>query len=197
MKFNEKEISLLLKDLLLNKDIELSDIPDLELYMDQVITLFDDKLSHLKRFYDEKLMTKTMINNYTKSKILIPPNKKKYSKEHMILLILIYNLKQSLSINDIGILFKDVQEHISNDSDIDLYKIYESFLEIKKYQENILKNELPDKIKFIEESTSGLNLSNKDLSQMLIFVLSLINEANIRKRLAEKIIDGFFTNDRL
>ncbi|KOA20465.1 hypothetical protein CLHOM_10530 [Clostridium homopropionicum DSM 5847] len=197
MKFNEKEISLLLKDLLLNKEIELSDIPDLELYMDQVITLFDDKLSHLKRFYDEKLMTKTMINNYTKSKILIPPNKKKYSKEHMILLILIYNLKQSLSINDIGILFKDLLDHVSNDNDIDLHKIYESFLEIKKYQEGILKNELPDKIKFIEESTSGLDLSNKDLSQMLIFVLSLINEANIRKRLAEKIIDGFFTNDRL
>lgn len=197
MKFNEKEISLLLKDLLLNKEIELSDIPDLELYMDQVITLFDDKLNHLKRFYDEKLMTKTMINNYTKSKILIPPNKKKYSKEHMILLILIYNLKQSLSINDIGILFKDLLDHISTYNDVDLHKIYESFLEIKKYQETALKNELPDKIKLIEESTASLDLPNKDLSQMLIFVLSLINEANIRKRLAEKIIDEFFTNDRL
>lgn len=197
MEFNEKEISNLIEDLLLHEEIELSDIPDLDLYMDQVITLFEDNLSHLKRNYDEKLLTKTMINNYTKSKILLPPNKKKYSKEHIILLILIYNLKQSLSISDIGLFFNDLLDNLRNENDIELHKIYESFLQIKKAQVNKINAELPDKIKLIEENTLNLDCSNKSLSQMIIMVLSLINEANIRKRLAERIIDRFFTNDRL
>ena len=50
---------------------------------------------------DDKTLTKTMINNYTKNKILPPPEKKKYSKEHIIMLISIYYLKNIASISDI------------------------------------------------------------------------------------------------
>ncbi|NFF61673.1 DUF1836 domain-containing protein, partial [Clostridium botulinum] len=90
MKLNTEDLNFLIKELHLEDDLNLSDIPDLDLYMDQVITLFDDKLKHLKRNENDKILTKTMINNYTKAKILIPPNKKKYNKNHIILLILIY-----------------------------------------------------------------------------------------------------------
>jgi hypothetical protein len=195
MNFNEKEISSLIDELYLNEDINLIDIPDLDLYMDQVITLFEDKLNHLKRNNEEKLMTKTMINNYTKAKVLLPPIKKKYSKEHIILLILIYNLKQTISINDIKYLFNEVLENLSTLKDVELEKIYQSFTNIKKLQADKLYDELPKKIQLMQNNAEDFNSENIDLSQMIITVLSLVNEANVKRRLAEKIIDRFFNKD--
>jgi hypothetical protein len=195
MEFNEKEISALLDNLYLNEDIELKDIPDLDLYMDQIITLFDDKLNHLKRNNEEKIMTKTMINNYTKAKILLPPIKKKYSKKHIILLALIYNLKQTLSINDIKYLFNDVLDNLDNLKDIELEEIYQAFMNIKKLQADKLYTGLPEYIQIMQDNTENFNYDNLNLSQMIIAVLALVNEANMKRRLAEKIIDNFFNKD--
>ena len=61
--------------------IKTEDIPNIDLYMDQVTTLMDSKLKHATRYPEEdKILTKTMINNYTKNNLLPPPVKKKYSK---------------------------------------------------------------------------------------------------------------------
>ena len=62
--------------------IELNQMPELDLYMDQVIQLFESNLGELKRTEDEKILTKTMINNYAKGKLLLPIKNKKYSKDH-------------------------------------------------------------------------------------------------------------------
>ena len=146
-----------IENLHLEDNIKLSDIPDLDLYMDQVITLFDDKLSNLKRNEEDKILTKTMINNYTKAKILIPPVKKKYSKNHIILLILIYYLKQNLSINDISLLFKDVIKDLSDSENttLNLKNLYESFLNIKKETSEQFLNNINDKFKLIEKETQN------------------------------------------
>ena len=70
-----------------------SDIPAIDLYMDQVTTFMDTHLSASKRFGEDKILTKTMINNYAKNNLLPPPEKKKYSKNHILLLIFIYYFK--------------------------------------------------------------------------------------------------------
>ena len=77
-------------------DVQPDDIPNLDLYMDQVITVFEEKLSGNKRREEDKLLTKTMINNYSKAGILQPIKGKKYSKEHILQMLFIYNLKQTL-----------------------------------------------------------------------------------------------------
>lgn len=192
MEFSNKDIDSLIERLSLNEDLTLSDIPSLDLYMDQVITLFENKLNHLKRNEEDKILTKTMINNYTKAKILMPPNKKKYTREHIILLVFIYYLKQNLSINDISYLLKPVLKSLEDDyiDRLEIDKIYDSFLKIKKVEVDNLSKDLQKKSSLIKEHTQ--NLDKVDLSQMLVTVLTLINEANIKKRLAEKIIDEFF-----
>ena len=65
------------------------EIPQIDLYMDQVTTFMDEHLRSSKRFEEDKILTKTMINNYTKNNLLPPPVKKKYSKEHILMLIFI------------------------------------------------------------------------------------------------------------
>ena len=82
------------------------DIPSIDLYMDQLTTFMEDQLGKNRRNDEDKVMTKTMINNYTKNDLLPSPNKKRYSKQHLILLIYIYYLKNMLSINDIQTLLQ-------------------------------------------------------------------------------------------
>ena len=73
--------------------IKPGEIPNIDLYMDQVTTFMDDHLASTKRYEEDKILTKTMINNYSKNNLLPPSVKKKYSKEHVLLLILIYYLR--------------------------------------------------------------------------------------------------------
>ena len=77
------------------------DIPNIDLYMDQVTTFMEAQLAHSKRYEDDKILTKTMINNYAKNNLLPSPEKKRYSKEHLLVLIFIYYFKNILSISDI------------------------------------------------------------------------------------------------
>ena len=70
--------------------IKADDIPNIDLYMDQVTTFMDKRLRKSTRDPSEdKILTKTMINNYAKNNLLPPPIKKKYTKEHILLLIFI------------------------------------------------------------------------------------------------------------
>ena len=93
------------------------ELPDFELYMDQVTTFMDKQLSGNKRHEDDKILTKTMINNYSKNDLLPPSDKKKYSKDHIILLIYIYYMKNFLSISAIEQLLKPMtEEHFQTDN---------------------------------------------------------------------------------
>ena len=78
--------------------IDPADIPDISLYMDQVTTYMDEHLKQSRRRDEDKILTKTMINNYAKNKLLPPPERKKYTREHIMLLVLIYYFKGTLSL---------------------------------------------------------------------------------------------------
>ena len=95
--------------------IHTTDIPGIDLYMDQVTTFLQENLRGLSRDpEDDKFLTKTMINNYVKNKVLIPPVKKKYSREHMMLLIMIYYMKSFLSIGDIRTIITPIMERYAD-----------------------------------------------------------------------------------
>lgn len=109
--------------------IPMDDIPEIDLYMDQVTQLFEGKLSSLKRTEDEKILTKTMVNNYAKGKLLLPIKNKKYTKEHILLMSLIYNLKGALSINDIKLSLNEIIDSFSKDESYPLRELYSTFLD--------------------------------------------------------------------
>ena len=90
--------------------IDSADIPSIDLYMDQVTTFMEKHLRESKRNEDDKILTKTMINNYAKNKLLPPPEKKRYSKEHVIMLVFIYYFKNVMSINDIKKMLTPISE---------------------------------------------------------------------------------------
>lgn len=171
--------------------IEIKDyeIPDIDLYMDQVTSFMDNKLSSFKRNEDDLILSKTMINNYAKNKVIPPPNKKKYSKKHMMILIWVYHLKQTLSINDIGKLMNFLGKE---EDSINYIEMYNNFLDIQKKSSKNLKANFDDMLHSIESTNSNFDSNEK----LFLLVLELISSANIQKRLAEKIIDNYFNNSK-
>lgn len=181
-----------LKELNLKEEIKLEDIPKLDLYMDQVITLFENELSETKRNETDKILTKTMINNYTKDKILMPAQNKKYSRNHIIMMILIYNLKQSLPINDIKFVLNKIVENFNDKDDesekLNLESIYKIFLNIKDIESTNILQDLDNNIDNILTEISNSNKDDDYLASLLT-VLMLVTKANLYKKLAETIID--------
>ena len=193
MDFNESGFFSIMEEIAQGGDISISDIPDIELYMDQVTTFIDNKLRYHKRNLKDKILTKTMINNYTKSKILLPSKNKRYNRQHMILLILIYYLKQIISINDINILFEPLFENMTSSKDgMDyLGSLYNGFLQIKDNSAKDLKEILSQKLKLIDDKAEEISGESKETSRILLTVLMLVATASIQKRIAEKIIDDY------
>ena len=97
--------------------IKPEDLPNIDLYMDQVTTFMEGQLASTKRYPEDKVLTKTMINNYAKNSLLPSPEKKKYSRDHLLVLIFIYYFKNILSINDIQTLFQPITEKYFKGSD--------------------------------------------------------------------------------
>ena len=108
-----------------------ADIPNIDLYMDQITTFMDTHLADSRRYPEDKIMTKTMINNYTKNHLLPPSVKKKYSREHIFLLILIYRLKNMLSITDIQSILEPLTKEYfptNTENGLSLKDIYDKLL---------------------------------------------------------------------
>ncbi len=110
-------------------DLTSSEIPSLDLYIDQILTLVSGKTAQSSERYRDNHLTKTMINNYSKEGLIMPVKGKKYTKEHIIQMLLIYSLKNSLSIGEIKRLLKGVYlEGFDGDT---LTECYDRFLGIK------------------------------------------------------------------
>ncbi|MGH4119228.1 DUF1836 domain-containing protein [Clostridium sp.] len=193
MDYTKETLDGLVKEIIGAKDVSLMEIPCVDLYMDQVTTFFDEKLSSLKRNDEDKILTKTMINNYTKGKILIPAKNKKYTNEHMILLTLIYNLKQTISISDINTIFNSIIDvKTSKDTSMSLEDLYNNFLDIKEVQNQEFVLDVDKYSEYIKVKIKKMGKEDGELIELILMVLLLINKANMQKRMAEKLIDNFF-----
>ena len=107
------------------------EIPNIDLYMDQVTTFMDTHLEATKRNEEDKILTKTMINNYAKNNLLPAPEKKKYSKEHVLTLLFIYYFKNLLSISDIQALLNPITDsYFGNKDDFNMEDVYLSLIHI-------------------------------------------------------------------
>ena len=167
------------------------EIPNIDLYMDQVTTFMDEHFSSTRRYSEDKILTKTMINNYTKNNLLPPSVKKKYSREHMLLLILIYYFKNILSIRDIETVLKPLREkYFSGENAILLTDLYKEICEMEKTRIEPMKASVREAY---EKSQSAFaDIEDKDARdelKLFAFICSLSFDVYLKKMMIEKIID--------
>ena len=161
----------ILHDLLNSLDslegIRPEEIPNIALYMDQVTTFMDAQLASSRRFESDKVLTKTMINNYAKNKLLPPPVKKKYSPEHMMLLVFIYYFKNILSIKD----------------------IYDEIFQMEKEEIASVKEDLLKKADVSKSMFGSSPEEDREFLQLFSFICLLSFDVYLKKQMIEHMVD--------
>ena len=171
--------------------IKPEEIPDIELYMDQVTTFMDNKLrSSVRHPGDDKILTKTMINNYAKNDLLPPPVKKKYSREHVLVLIFIYYYKGILSITDIQSLLKPITDkYFHNGKDFNLERIYNEVFSLEKETVERMKEDIKVKFARSMETFEDAPEESVEFLRKFAFICELSYDVYVKKQIIEKMID--------
>lgn len=192
MKTNDERIQDILKRLDTLSYIRPEEIPGIDLYMDQVTTFMDEHLKNTKRYPEDKVLTKTMINNYAKNNLLPAPNKKKYSKEHILLLIFIYYFKNILSINDIEELFRPITTgHFARKDDLPLEDIYREIFSLESKEMEHLREDVKAKYERAGGTFTDDSLTEEDREylQLFSFICELSFDVYLKKQMVEQMID--------
>ena len=167
-----------------------TDIPNIELYMDQITTFMDAHLASTKRYEEDKILTKTMINNYAKNNLLPPPTKKKYSREHILILTFIYYFKNILAIKDIETLLKPLTEqYFQTEDTLDLTSIYEEICSMEKSQIPAMSEEMKQTFTRTESVFSDVPEEKRTYLQTFSLICSLGFDVYVKKQIIEKLLD--------
>lgn len=180
----------LLKDLKTIDYVRPEDIPNIDLYMDQITTFMDEQLAGSKRHEDDKLLTKTMINNYAKNNLLPPPEKKKYSKEHVLTLIFIYYFKNILSISDIqSILNPLTDKYFGNKEGYNMQDVYNEVFALEEAETQKVLKDLGKKYNIANSTFNNFPEEDRSFLHSFSFICQLSFDVYIKKMIIERIID--------
>lgn len=190
MKNNDERLSDILDWLDSISYIRPEKIPEIDLYMDQVTSFMEDHLKKVKRSPEDKVLTKTMINNYAKNNLLPPPVRKKYTKEHMLLLLFIYYYKNLLSFHDIEELLRPITDrHFGPETKLPLQKIYQEIFDLEAGQMERLKEDVRSKFDSSRTTFPEAEEDDREYLQLFTFISELSFDIYMKKQIVEMLID--------
>ena len=176
--------------------IDPSEIPDISLYMDQVTTYMDEHLKQSRRRDEDKILTKTMINNYAKNRLLPPPEKKKYAREHIMLLIMIYYFKGTLSLQDIQAIMGPISDryfHSGSGRGVD--GLYAEIVRMNRDRQKNFREDVNDMVDNAADYFSDAKDEEREFLRVLAMINMLSYDVFVRRMLIEKLIDRYFNDD--
>ncbi len=170
------------------------EIPNIDLYMDQITTFMETQLAGTKRTPEDKIMTKTMINNYTKNKLMPPPERKKYSKDHILLLIFIYYFKSIMSIADLQEILTPLSEYCFGKKDStpeapNLFAVYEEIFRLEHDYYYQIKENVEKLRETAEQSFDQVEGEEGEFLKKLSYITLLSHDIFIRKQMIETMVD--------
>ena len=178
--------------------IKPDEIPNIDLYMDQVTTFMEENLASTKRHEDDKILTKTMINNYAKNKLLPPPEKKRYSREHLLMLIFIYYFKSILSISDIQSILNPITDKYfgKGSSEMSLEDIYKEVYGLEHQETLNIMKDLAKKFNTSMKTFEGMEGEDAELLRTFSFICMLSYDVYLKKTLIERIVDQMLHEEK-
>ncbi|MBQ9990619.1 MAG: DUF1836 domain-containing protein [Lachnospiraceae bacterium] len=193
----KKDIEQILESMMKRVDqltyIRPGEIPNIELYMDQVLSFVNERLRHTTRNPEsDRILTKTMINNYAKSDLLPPPNRKKYSRDHILLLLFIYYFKGVLSINDTGEILGNISgKWFGGKSDYGIEDIYNEVFSLEAGQIELLRKDIYDKFGLAETTFADAPEDDQEFLRFFSFICLLSFDVYVKRMLIETAIDEY------
>ncbi len=162
-------------------DLKSSEIPSIDLYLDQIISLITDKNAEGSEMFSDRVITKTMINNYSKDGLIKPVKGKKYSKEHIIQMLLIYSLKNTLSINSIKRLLNGVySEGFDGEK---LADGYDKYVDLKESNRTL-------SLEIVKNFADSNGLDTESADDFFAFLLGLVSLAADLKNISVALLEA-------
>ena len=161
--------------------LEPDQIPELDLYIDQILMLFEDKLGDNRRHEKDKILTKSMVNNYSKERMIRPMRGKKYTREQILQILLICSLKNMLSIGDIKRLMTALMEE-----GVQAQGLEEIFRNDRDNQQSLRQD-----VEVIIQHLHSDYAEQMDTTELVSLLLGLARISNCCRRASETIIDRF------
>ncbi|MBQ0042792.1 MAG: DUF1836 domain-containing protein [Lachnospiraceae bacterium] len=189
----ESIVDHILKESFKMTNVKSSEIPSIDLYMDQVTTFLDSHLAGAARDESDKFLTKTMINNYTKNNLIPPPDKKKYSKDHMMLLVFIYYLKNFMSMSDIGAILGPMKDSFfSGEKELKIQQIYDRIVKCQMSSVSELRDDILDKAQKAGAVFEDAEIDeDREYMELFTMVSMLGYDLYLKKFVIEKLIDAY------
>ena len=181
---NETELKALLAEAVRDADLHPHEIPSIDLYLDQITSLADEKRKEGSPRFADRALTKTMINNYSKDGLLSPIKGKKYSKEQILQMLMVYEMKNTLSIGEIKRVLQNVYA-LPEYNAATLEEIYTRYLAIKVEERAAT---VAGVSKFVDEAK--LNLDNEE--DFLVFLLSLSAMSSYLKNAVQILLESHY-----
>lgn len=169
--------------------------PDMELYIDQMVKYLNSELL-LYGDGENGPITKAMISNYTKHKMLPRPTGKRYTKEHFIFMSLVYYLKGCFSMDETQRLMKPLIKNYASDWDdkIDIESMYKEIITFVRKTEEDLPSRIDKQMSEVKKFLANRDAADDDTSEMIMFITTLIMRSNAERFIAQKLLDEFFEN---
>lgn len=161
------------------------DIPNIDLYVDQILNLVADKQSQGSERHQSRQLTKTMINNYSKDGIIMPIKGKKYSREQVVQILYIYSLKNTLSIGEIKRLLHGAYAIDGFDAD-SLSSLYNTYQDVRAITRK-------KTVEFLAEDVlDGLSFDPENDADYISVICALVSMSAHLKNIAQAMIDEKF-----
>ena len=181
---NENELKALLAEAVRDADLHPREIPSIDLYLDQITSLADEKRKEGSPRFADRALTKTMINNYSKDGLLSPIKGKKYTKEQFLQMLMVYEMKNTLSIGEIKRVLQNVYA-LPEYNAATLEGIYTRYLSIKEDERAATAHGVAE---FANQA--NLNLENEE--DFLVFLLSLSAMSSYLKNAVQVLLESHY-----
>ena len=182
---NKEQLIALAQDATNDAELSSRDIPAIDLYVDQIINLISSKLEEGSERHRSRMLTKTMVNNYSKDGIITPVKGKKYTREQVTQILFVYSLKNTLSIGEIKRLLDGAYAtpDFGTEQLTELYDLHQDMkARTREYSSTLLCDGILE----------ALSLDPSDDIDYITAVCSLVSMSAHLKNVAQAMIDERF-----
>ncbi len=177
-----QEMKELIRDAVNDVDLRAKEIPSIDLYVDQITSLTSEKLREGSPRFQDRVLTKTMINNYSKDGLISPIKGKKYSKEQILQMLLVYSMKNTLSIGEIKRVLQNVYQLPECNGEM-LEQVWSKFLGVKVLERDRASEML---VAFLEQT----GLDPADDADFLTLILGLSAMSDYAKNAVQALLEA-------
>lgn len=169
-------------------------LPDMDLYIDQVSSVFQKFLDKLDGSLADKYVTKPMINNYAKRGLIARPDGKRYTRDHMVMIAMVIYLRSIFKMEDISKIMKPLIESYNSEFDeaISPEVVYALAQEATEKNRVEFFSGIDDSVSVIKKNIEETDIADDQRMEVLVLILTLAMRAEMEKYLAERLMKVYF-----